>query len=60
MLVLAVFLGFCEAEKGDAKSAMKDIVDNGWKGEALGGVKKMMTVMEVVSKEIVFYFLLFL
>ena len=55
MAVLAVFLGFCEAEKGDAKSVMKDIVDNGWKGEAMGGVKKMMAVMEVVSTEIGFY-----
>ena len=43
----------CASAHGDAKAAMEDIIDDGWKDEAMGGVKKMMAVMEVVRMETV-------
>ena len=41
----------CASANGEAKAAMEDIIDDEWKDEAMGGVKKMMAVMEVVRGE---------
>ena len=43
----------CAGANVETKAAMEDIIDDGWKGEAMGGVKKMMAVMEVVRMETV-------
>jgi hypothetical protein len=45
---MVALLVACAFANGEAKAAMEDIIDEGWKDEAMGGVKKMMTVMEVV------------
>ena len=45
---MVALLVCCAGSNVEAKAAMEDIVDNGWKDEAMGGVKKMMAVMEVV------------
>ena len=36
-----------------ARATMQGIVQNGWQEEAMGGVKKMMTVMDVVRKNMI-------
>ena len=50
-LVAICILVPCAGTSDGAKAAMEDIVDNGWKDEAMGGVKKMMAVMEVVRMD---------
>ena len=51
MTILLALVLCCAGDNGEAKAAMEDIIDDGWKGEAMGGVKKMMAVMEVVRGE---------
>ena len=48
MTILVALVVCCASANSEAKAVMEDIIDEGWKDEAMGGVKKMMAVMEVV------------
>ena len=51
MTILVALVVCCASANSEAKAVMEDIIDEGWKDEAVGGVKKMMAVMEVVRMD---------
>ena len=51
MTILVAPLVCCAGANGEAKAAIEDMFDTGWNDEAMGGVKKMMAVMEVARMD---------